>query len=645
MISLIAAFFINEIFRLNVKILPHDGSARWPASFLPGLLTSTVCLLMIGCSAADHYARTERSALEIIAAKQQQALGHSAPFSLKPGDILRRRLLIEQNLPQAGPESLGSEHLPPVPHWPQADLPEKDPRPQATDFFAGQPLSLMTALKIAAANSRTYQDRKEDLFRSALALDFERDQRSTTVTAGAENTYLRDHSDGGGTKLEGTATSLTGELSRVLASGMSLTSRIGLDLIQMLQPSRTSASGLSADASITIPLLRGAGRHIADEPLLQAEREVLYAVWEFERFKKEFALNVTRSFFSVLQAGDALTNQEDNYRSLIASSRRAGRLAEAGKLPQIQVDQARQDELRARDRWVAAGQSRIRALDEFKILLGLPTDATISLDRDELLNLEITIRQHLAGLLTQAEEETSGGAASDAPIIPQPPAPAEAGQFELQPAQACRLALDRRNDLKIARAQVVDAQRQVVVAANALLPELTFFGSAATGTSRTIAALQPDSNHRLDFNQGVFEGILTLDPAWERTAEAIAYRDSYISLERAVRAVQELEDEIKLQVRNNLRDLVQARASLKVQTLAARLAQRRVRGAELELQAGRAQMRDLLEANDALLSAQNALTSAMIDYRLAELSLQRDLGLLIIDEQGLWHESPVENES
>ena len=33
-----------------------------------------------------------------------------------------------------------------------------------------------------------------------------------------------------------------------------------------------------------------------------------------------------------------------------------------------------------------------------------------------------------------------------------------------------------------------------------------------------------------------------------------------------------------------------------------------------------------------------ALTAALVDYRVAELQLQRDLGVLQIDSQGLWHE-------
>ena len=49
-------------------------------------------------------------------------------------------------------------------------------------------------------------------------------------------------------------------------------------------------------------------------------------------------------------------------------------------------------------------------------------------------------------------------------------------------------------------------------------------------------------------------------------------------------------------------------------------------------------MRDILEAQNSLVSAQNALTAAVISYRVTELELQRDMGLLTVDEQGLWRE-------
>jgi hypothetical protein len=37
---------------------------------------------------------------------------------------------------------------------------------------------------------------------------------------------------------------------------------------------------------VSIPLLRRAGWQIVTEPLTQAERDVIYEIWDFERYKR-----------------------------------------------------------------------------------------------------------------------------------------------------------------------------------------------------------------------------------------------------------------------------------------------------------------------------------------------------------------------
>jgi outer membrane protein TolC len=81
-----------------------------------------------------------------------------------------------------------------------------------------------------------------------------------------------------------------------------------------------------------------------------------------------------------------------------------------------------------------------------------------------------------------------------------------------------------------------------------------------------------------------------------------------------------------------------ARETLQIQARSVEVAQRRVKGATASLEEGVAQMRDKLDALDSLVFAQNALTGAVINYRITELELQRDMGLLMVDEQGLWRE-------
>ena len=68
------------------------------------------------------------------------------------------------------------------------------------------------------------------------------------------------------------------------------------------------------------------------------------------------------------------------------------------------------------------------------------------------------------------------------------------------------------------------------------------------------------------------------------------------------------------------------------------VAEKRVRMSTVVLEAGRIQILDLLDAQDDLLSAQNRLTAAIINYRTAELDLQKDMGLLQVDANGLWRE-------
>ena len=52
-------------------------------------------------------------------------------------------------------------------------------------------------------------------------------------------------------------------------------------------------------------------------------------------------------------------------------------------------------------------------------------------------------------------------------------------------------------------------------------------------------------------------------------------------------------------------------------------------------------MRDVLEAQNALLSAQNSMISALVSYRLRELELQRDLGVLNVTADGQWKETDL----
>jgi len=263
-------------------------------------------------------------------------------------------------------------------------------------------------------------------------------------------------------------------------------------------------------------------------------------------------------------------------------------------------------------------------------------DARIELDRGELGNLTAEMSAAMIDL-TEPPRDPDEVLPADAVIEVPPPDMANAGRYEIDPDHAVRLAFANRPDLRETQGRVFDAQRQVVIAADALGAELTLFGSVDSGGRRSgLGATADDAQLRLD--RATWRALLTLDLPIERTAERRAYRESLIALERAVREVQALEDQIKLSVRNRLRSLLSLRESVQINATGVQVAEKRVRSVNMFLEAGEAQIRDLLEAQSALLGAQDALTSAIVNYRVAELELQRDMGLLQVDEKGLWRE-------
>lgn len=605
-------------------------------------LLAAAATLLVGCAPKNYRQQADKVADRIIREGQVKAFGEPEPFDVRPpAEDLRQRLLLTQHLPMSFPGSLGTRHIVPIPQLPDKDYlasePPAEPVPPWLAVPGQEPLriTLDQALQIAARNSREYQTQKENVYTTALALDLERnDFRSIW------GSFLQTQTDiqlaDGQDPIVGMDDEAQLRLTRLFRNGMLATANLGVNIARLLTGERGSSLGLFGDASITVPLLRGAGEFVVTEPLRQAERNVIYALYSFQQFRRSFAVQIARDYLQVLEQLDQVRNAEDNYRGLITSTRRARRMADMGRLPEIQVDQAVQDELRARDRWVRAQQSYERSLDAFKLLLGLPVDAELTLDPDELDRLAKT-EGVVASTQQAAATRNAEPVVADAPIVLEPPDPSVGGPYEIPAERAIRLAIDHRLDLRVALGRVDDAQRKIVVAANDLLPDLTLVGNLSVGERRTQGTVDlPNSN--LLFNDGNYGARARLDLPLERTRERNEYRLSWIELERAVRNAQELEDEIKLAVRNDLRTLIEARESTRIQAQAVEVARRRVRSTELFLELGRAQIRDVLEARESLISAENALTAAIVRYRVAELEFQRDLGVLEVEPNGLWRE-------
>lgn len=455
-------------------------------------------------------------------------------------------------------------------------------------------LGLADCLEIAAENHRDYQRRKESLYLAALDVTLERWRLGWIPDAGADFGI-----DGLGDEAQSASGGATLEFSRVLGSGAEIVATLGLGVVKSLVTSDGWDVSTDALLQFTQPILRGAGERIVLENLTQAERDLVYEVRSFERFRRTLAVDIASRLLRVLQQADTIVNEENNYERVKEIRTRNEALSQAGRLSDIQVDQASQDEYSSQTRLIDARQSYETTLDELKLFLGLPPTVELSVRRDELERLAL-IAQDFEGL--------------------------EAGQV-------VAVALESRPDFLTSVDQVDDAERRAYIAADALRMGLDLSASIRFDSD-------PDEPLRYNFQDADWGVGVLLDLPIDRTPERNAYRASLVSLQRATRDAQQFEDELTVDLRAELRDLAARRESYAIQANAVKLARQRVESAQLNQKAGRASTRDLLEAQSALVSSENAQTRALIDYTLARLTLVLDMGLLRVEPDGLRVEEP-----
>ncbi len=547
------------------------------------LLAATAALasILTGCSAAWHTADADREVYAIVEAKQERVFGCPLPFSVEPSRV------VQNYFAEAAARARA--------HGVEAPLQDPPAEPLPTPTVDPIPITMADALHLAVLANRTYQEEKEDVYLTALALTVERylfdPQAFATGTVDlVNNQEVRERTFDGVADVG---------FSRLLADGTLVTASLGLTALKFINQELGDSVATALAFTLEKPLWRGSDRRIVQENLIQAERNALYSVRSFARFEQEFAVSVASQYLSVLQQRQIVLNEWQNYRSLVLGRERAESLAEAERLPEFQVDQARQDELRAYNRWIVQREAYLNALDEFKIVLGIPIESPIMLAPAELERLAA------AGLRGT----------------------------EVDVSETVGRALELRFDLMNTRGGVEDACRKVRVAEDDLKGDVDLVASIGYDST----TLRPQSA-RLEFHKGVYAIGLEIDLPIDRLVERNALRETQIDLVRAERSLSQQEDTVALEVRRAYRALVQARESYTIQAQSLELAERRVESTQILLQAGRASQRDVLEAQDALIQAQNALTRALVSHTIADLEFRRDVGTLVVNREGQIHD-------
>lgn len=376
--------------------------------------------------------------------------------------------------------SVWPEGLHPVAHLieePKKEATELGPPPAALQAFPclglgmTQPylIRLDQAVELGLITSREYQTRRENLYLSALPVSVERfafttqffaleeavRQRSGTESLSGYGNFWRFNSTLGFTKLFSTG-------------GLLLAAFANQTIINLTGTDRHTISTSRADLDLIQPLLRGGGRAVTLEGLTQAERDLLYEIRSYARFRKEYFQYITGGgeFLTLGEGGSirgagitpgALSLATGNPAVAQIRANVAGRidlavgtiagsegylptllraavlrdeeknveylqtvilpyfvaLEEIGDVSNLQVDQVRLDILNGESRVLQRRQELNDALDRFNLQLGIPIPIPLMLDdlatrpiTRQLDKLDDTVKQ-VEGLIKKIEREWS----------------------------------------------------------------------------------------------------------------------------------------------------------------------------------------------------------------------------------------------
>ncbi|MDY3552461.1 TolC family protein [Gemmata sp. JC717] len=383
--------------------------------------------------------------------------GKDEPSGVAVPAVGRAPVVVPESVPP--PDVAPAQPLPlPVPETkpPETKLP--DPKPSETKLSGGNPLGAMSdlyppalatgdpasdylkalesaqsgyrikldqAVELGLFNAREYQDRREDLYLSALPVTLERFNFAAQAFF-TEQVVRRSTGRelGGGERWN---MSTTAGFNKLFPTGALLAVQLANQVVIDLSGDRPQTSISNLTLSLAQPFLRGGGFAVTLEGLTQAERTLLYAMRSYARFRKIFYVAIaggggytnnpyglqglspnlgrgiggnltapSTGFMPLLYQSAVISNQRKNVTALERLLRLYQAFREGGQQSDLQVGQVEVQLLSSRGQLlgqvggVAAGggggggsgiRGYLDALDNYKLQLGLPV--TVALDLDD----------------------------------------------------------------------------------------------------------------------------------------------------------------------------------------------------------------------------------------------------------------------
>src|SRR5258706_15495267 len=292
-------------------------------------------------------------------------------------------------------------------------------RPINLDFFG--------SLRYGVQHSRNYQSTMEDLYLSALDVTLQRHLFEPRPFVGGSLEYAGGQKDVN-YRAALTSTAKAG-VRQQLPYGGEVVAQGLVSFVNALDGNAASGEDASVVLSGTIPLLRGAGM-VNLEPLINGERTLVYQVRTFENFRRDFVISVATQYFRLLSLQQSVLNRRLNYASFVTLTERARALYATGRVAYIELQRSLQEQLSAENQLITAQEAYFAALDDYKLLLGMPTDQTLDIiaveldvalpkvDEPQALELAVKNRLDLQKARDQGEGSRRRGENSEIRLLP-----------------------------------------------------------------------------------------------------------------------------------------------------------------------------------------------------------------------------------
>lgn len=352
-------------------------------------------VLAIGCTRAHYRTSADRETYPIVASREELGPGYGiGRLDLQPGAGSRLADPFDPDRPPKPPDDAAAGVLMAHPYkfhgsrrWGKdgyTDLiePAGWEAALAPDDKGVVHLDQVKCVEVALLDSREYQTALEDVYLSALTLTLNRFEFDLHWFGRNATNYAANGLGPTGSNLLTSNTDLG--FSRNLAAGGQLLADFANSVVY---GNAGGGSNLAFRSnmlfSLSQPLLRNFGRKVRLEGLTQAERNVLYAVRNFARFRKQFYVSVavqSGGYLDLLLAVQTLRNSEANLKRQEETYRLYLELFRGGRASAVELDQFYQSLQAARQDVLNTRVALENAKDRFKLVLGVPPRVPIDLD-------------------------------------------------------------------------------------------------------------------------------------------------------------------------------------------------------------------------------------------------------------------------